>query len=65
MCGYSILVNAAGFPRNTEYVWTKYTDATYSTVEEWKQNEVTYELDRFGKKEKANIVMMEPWRLLL
>lgn len=58
--GGSILVNAAGFPRNTEYVWTKYTDATYSTVEEWKQNEVTYELDRFGKKEKANIVMMEP-----
>ncbi|HOU68951.1 MAG TPA: hypothetical protein PKW49_10335 [Paludibacteraceae bacterium] len=63
--GNEILVKAAGFPRNANYQWIKYTNSTYSTVEPWSEYvpgvpEVTYNLDQFNQKHEAKVVMMKP-----
>lgn len=57
--GETVVVSAAGFPRNAQYVWKKYSDATYQTEIPFSAGEVTYDLDRYGQKERANIVMLD------
>ena len=61
--GEAITVNAAGFPRKTDYTWTKYTDGSYTQVEPWIINkdtvEIEYEYDALGQKERAYITMLD------
>ncbi len=54
-----VVVNAAGFPHKAQYVWKKYSDATYTTEINFSEGEVTYDLDRYGQKERANILMKD------
>lgn len=57
--GEDVIVNAAGFPRNTDYQWTKYSDGTYTTIVPWEEDEISYELDQYGHKERAYIKMID------
>ena len=54
-----VVVNAAGFPHKAQYVWKKYSDATYTTEINFSAGEVTYDLDRYGQKERANITIKD------
>lgn len=53
--GDTVIVNAAGFPRNSDYQWIKYKDGQYLEEVPWDPDEVTFELDRYGHKERAII----------
>lgn len=57
--GDTVVVNAAGFPRNSDYQWVKYTDGTYSTEAPWNPGEVTFLLDKYGHKERAVIRLQD------
>lgn len=53
--GDTVVISASGFPRNSDYQWTKYKDGQYNETAEWLPGEVSYVLDHFGHKERAII----------
>jgi len=57
--GETVVVNAEGFRRKAPYEWKKYKDGSYTEEIPFSPGEVTYDLDRYGQKERANIVMLE------
>ncbi|MBR3520504.1 MAG: gliding motility-associated C-terminal domain-containing protein [Paludibacteraceae bacterium] len=57
--GEDIVVNTEGFPHGANYVWYKYPDGTYTNGREIPSDEVTYELDQYGKRQRAYISIKE------
>lgn len=55
----TVVINAEGFRRKAQYQWKKYKDGTYTEEIPFSPGEVTYDLDKYGQKERANIVMLE------
>lgn len=57
--GDTVIVNAAGFPRNSDYQWVKYKDGQYLEEVPFLPDEISYELDRYGHKERAIIKLID------
>lgn len=57
--GDTVIVNAAGFPRNSDYQWVKYADGSYTTEAEWNPGEIDFLLDKYGHKERAIIRLQD------